>query len=170
MSDLTTVEIQEIMASLNRVNDATHKMIMGMANGMSKMEIVTLFNQTALDFFTTVINIMRTLGKDEEREIEGYMSLFQTALKYNVILPIDTCASIILRVAPEIYTENEKFFLQLHIPNAKVKSKTGGFNIIESDKFKRLWTEGSTENKEKVKEKLISLTTWCHAYFFKLII
>jgi len=175
MSDLSSTEIQEIVDSLKQINDETHKMVMGIANGMHKSEIITMFNQCALDFFNTVVTILKTMGQEEGREIEGYMMMFQSALKYNINLPIDACAGVILKFAPEVYTENEQFFLGLHIPNAKVKdfnkpNQNSGFGIIESDKFKKLWRVGSSADKDKVKEKLIALTTWCHAYFFKLII
>ena len=162
-------DVNKLIMALTRVNPETNEMIMNIANSTTKSEIISLFNQSALDFFSTVLEITKKLGKEKEFGIGVYMNLFESTLKINVNLPIDQFAASILEFAPDIYAENEDCFLNMQIPDAKVK--TGNeFNIIRSEKFKALWISGSPENKNIVKEKIISLTTFCHAYFFQLIV
>ena len=158
-----------IVDALQRVNNETTQLVMSISKEMSKTEIITLFNQSALDFFKTILEITKSIEQEKEYGINGYINLFETATKINVHLPIEQFAATILEFAPEIYAENENLFLDMHIPDAEFKAGNE-FNIIKSDKFKHLWKTGTPKNKELVKEKIIALTTWCHVYFFQTII
>ena len=171
--DISSSKITKIVNSLGKVNNETNQMIMNMASGTTKSEIISLFNQAALDFFNTVLTITKTLGNGVDNEIKGHMQLFQSALKYNINLPIDHFAGTILIFASEIYAEKEDFFLNMYIPDQEIdfaglNTNNGGLGVIESEKFKKLWKEGDNKHKELLKDKIITLTSLCHAYFFKL--
>jgi len=164
----STPDIALIANSLKRVNDKTTNIVLDMAKQISKDEVISLFNQAALDFFQTILKITQEMGQEREYGIKGYLKLFETAVGINRGLPIDQFTATILEYAPEIYAEEEDTFLDMDIPDAEIKSGNE-FNIIRSGKIKNLWKTGSPENKELVKEKIITVTTWCHVYFIQKI-
>lgn len=165
-----------IASSLERVDPDLNKSLYDMASTMSESEIIVLFNQTALDFFTFAINGTKRLNREREFGFAGYLSLYQSAIKANIGVPIDKFTILILEFAPDIYSVNEKFFLDMEIPDIKIDTSTdqskkntdNEFNMIQSKEFKKLWLVLSQSDKDQVKEKIQSLTTYAHAYFFKL--
>lgn len=165
----STPDILIIADSLKRVNDKTTNIILEMSQQMSNNEVISLFNQAALDFFQTLLRITQAMGKENEYGITKYLSLFRTAADMNKRLPIEKFTTTILEYAAEIYAEDETTFLDMEIPDTEVGSGNE-FNIIRSGKVKELWKAGSRENKELVKEKIIALTTWCHVYFIQKIV
>uniref|UniRef100_A0A6C0C9V3 Uncharacterized protein n=1 Tax=viral metagenome TaxID=1070528 RepID=A0A6C0C9V3_9ZZZZ len=164
----STPDIVLIANSLKRVNDKTTQIVMDIAKQVSRQEVVSLFNQAALDFFQTVLKITQSMGQEREYGIKGYLSLFETAIGINKSMPIDQFTMSILEHAAEIYAEDEDKFLNMDIPDTEIKSGNE-FNVIKSGKIKNLWKTGSPENKELVKEKVITLTTWCHVFFIQKI-
>lgn len=159
--------------SLKKVDSEINENIYAMASSMDEHTIILSFNQTALDFFNFAINGTKRLNREREFGFSGYLSLFQTAIKANIGVPIDKFTILILEYAPDIYSVNEKFFLNMDIPDIKIdvsdkKKNDNEFNMIQSEEFKKLWLVLSQEDKDAVKEKIILLTTYAHAYFFKL--
>lgn len=161
-----------IADSLAKVDPDVNRGIWDMAQNLSEQEIICFFNQTALDFFTFAINITKKMGKEREYGFSGYMMLFETTLKMNKSVPVDQFTILILEFAPDIYNANEKFFLDMYIPDGKIgKGNNNGneFNIIQSQEFKKLWLALDSADKENIKERIIVLTTYAHAYFYKLL-
>lgn len=165
-------EMQEIMQriaiALSQIDPSINQGILDMARGLSKQEIINLFNQSAMDFFATAIYVTTQMKREKEFGFAGYETIFSTTLKINAQLPIDKFTLIILEHAPDIYDANETHFLRMHIPNGEIKT-SNAFSIIKSDEFKKLWCVLQPSDKEKVKEHIISLTTYAHAFFYKLI-
>ena len=166
-SERTRMDI--IIDALSKIDSDINNGIWEMAQGLTNNEITNLFNQTALDFFNLAIDITRKRNIEREYGFSAYMNLFEAALKMNVTVPVDRFTMLILEFAPDIYGGNEKVFLDMHIPDSKIN--TGNeFNIIRSDAFKKLWLILNSTEKELVTEKVLSLTTYAHAYFYKLLL
>ena len=140
-----------------------------MANNLSDREIINLFNQSAMDFFNLAINITEKMKRAKEFGFVAYKSIFESTLKVNANLPVDKFTVIILEYAADIYDSNEKYFLEMHIPNKELNTGNA-FSIIESEEFKKLWLVLNSQDKEIVKEHIISLTSYAHAYFYNLIL
>ena len=159
-------KIAEALATVDsRINQAMYET----AQNMQHYEITNLFNQAALDFFNLAISITHKKKLNNEYNFSGYMKLFETALKINVDLPIDRFTMIILEFAPDIYNENEKIFLDMEIPDGKI-NVGNEFDIIRSKEFQKLWKILNQTEKEDVKEKIVSLTTYAHIFFYRLLI
>jgi hypothetical protein len=158
-----------IANSLSKIDQKINQGILDMARNLTDAEITNFFNQTALDFFNLAIDITRKKNMEREYGFSSYMALFETALKLNVNMPIDRFTMVILEFAPNIYNENEDFFLNMVIPDKKIN--TGNeFNIIQSEEFKALWKSLNATDKEMVGEKILSLTMYAHTYFCKLLL
>lgn len=161
--------MEKIAAALSTIDPNITSGILDLAKNLSEQEIINLFNQNAIDFFNMAIETSQNLGLEKEFGFGAYKTLFTSALKINAKLPIDKFTIIILEHAPDIYDENEKYFLEMSIPDGEVKV-SNAFSIIKSTEFKKLWMVLDQKYKEIVKEHIISLTTYAHAYFYKLII
>ena len=160
--------LNKVIEALGRVNKETQQMIVELSQSMSELAIVNAFNQVALDSFTQFTRITKEMGIEKVYQMGGYKILFENALKMNVKLPIDKFTLIILEFAPEIYSENEDRFLNMHIPDTTV-TDGNEFAFIRSEKFKSLWKQLDSSKKKAVKEKIILLTTYAHAFFYKTI-
>ena len=166
----STKKLNKVIVSLDRVNAETKAMIFQMANQMSEAEIIRSFNQQALDMFTLVNVLVKKMGVNESKfPVSGYKNLFDNAIKLNAKLPLETFTLMILEHAAEIYEENEDCFLNMKISdhNAQVQNE---FAIIKSDTFKQLWRVSNSGDKEKIKQSVIPLTTFAHAYFYKTVL
>jgi hypothetical protein len=164
-----TKQLKKVEEALDRVNKNTLDYVIQLATGMSNMDIVQSFNQEVYDFFAVLINITKRLKVDREYKIEAYNSFFETAVKTNVMLPIEGFSLRILEYAPEIYSENEECFLNMEIPDGKVQAGDE-FNIIRSAEFKLLWKKLNQEDKNVLKEKILLLTTYAHVHFYQSIL
>lgn len=163
------LQLENVVKSLDRVPTETKQMIFDMSQGMKEMEIIQSFNQQALDMFTAVINVTKKLGKDKEYNFLGYKNLFDNAVQMNKKLPVDKFTLIILEFAAEIYAEQEDCFLTMSIPDKEV-NVGNEFGMIRSETFKILWTTLNNTDKNILKEHIILLTTFAHAYLYKTII
>ena len=162
-------QIEKVIDALSKVEKNTNQMIVDMIDEMSLEEIIRLFNQETLDFFNTLVKITKQINKEREYGIAAYLALFENAIRINTKLPIDKFSMVILEFAPYIYAEKEDVFLNMDIPDTKL-GDGNEFNLIRSKNFKRLWKILDGENKEKVKEQIILMTTYSHAYFYKSIL
>lgn len=163
-----TKTLEKVVDSLDRVNSDTKKMVFDMAKGMTEQEIITQFNQTALDFFNTTISITKRMGNAREYGFEAYLIFFNQAIKADAKIPIDQFTLTVLEFAPEIYSENESTFLNMNIPDGKLTDSAyanNEFSLIRSEKFKRLWQSLKPQDKEEVKTSIILLTTYAHTFF-----
>jgi hypothetical protein len=158
-----------IANALARVDQEINDGIWSMAHGLREADIISLFNQNARDFFNYAIEGTKKMNQEREYGFSGYLSLFERAMSINVGLPIDQFTIIVLEFAPEIYDTKENFFLNMNIPDTTLESENE-FNIIRSEKFKKLWKMIQPDEKEGVKKLVISLTTYAHAYFYKLLL
>lgn len=159
----------DIINALDRVNPDTKQMIWNISRSISELEIIHAFNQITLDFCSIIIAITKKRGEDHKYKIAGYKVLFDNAIKMNVKMPIDQFTMVILRFAPEIYSENEDCFLNMSIPDKKLEVGND-FSFIRSEMFKSLWKVLDVADKSSVKEKLILLTTYAHAYLYKTVL
>ncbi|AVL93750.1 hypothetical protein mvi_390 [Megavirus vitis] len=163
-----TERLEKVVYSLQKVNPAINKDILSMAQAMSDVQIIKLFNQDATDLFAEMSRIIKLLQKENECKVDSYKFLFETAIKINAKLPIDKFTLIILEYAAEIYGGDENVFLDMPIPDAKI-NVGNEFGLIRSEMFKSLWRILDRENKDIIKDKITSLTTYAHAYLYKSI-
>lgn len=161
-------QLDIVVKSLERVDESISKDILQMSINMSEIAIIQTFNQVALDLFTFMKNVIDRLGKEHIYKIAGYRALFDNAIKFNSKLPIDKFTLIVLEFAPEIYSQDEDCFLKMSIPDKNVKVGNS-FGFIRSEEFKDLWKVLDKNNQESISEKVISLTTYAHAYLYKTI-
>lgn len=161
--------LNNVIASLDKVLPETKQMIFDMANSMSELEIIQSFNQQAFDLFTLISNIVKRMKIENEYKVEGYKTIFDSAVKINTKLPVDKFTLIILEFASEIYAENEDCFLNMSIPDAKV-NVGNEFSLIRSELFKKLWKILDKKDKLVVKDNVILLTTFAHVYLYKSLL
>jgi len=162
--------LNKILESLNRVNDDTKKLIFDIATSMSEIELIQIFNHQTSDFFNAVHGMIRKMGKEREYTVGAYKALFDSAVKINAKKPIDKYALVILEYAAEIYQEDADCFLNMTVPDTTVVSVGNEFNLIRSEMFKTLWKQLNINDRDVIKEKMILLTTYAHAYFYKIIL
>lgn len=161
--------LERVAVALEKVPAAITQEIIKMVNNMSDLEIIQSFNQQSLDLFTHLMEITGKLGKEGEFKVGGYKELFDNASKINVKLPIDKYTLVILEYAVEIYEEREDCFLNMTIPDKKV-NLGNEFNIIRSEMFKQLWLLMNGNDRKTIKQDIILLTSFAHAYFFKSVL
>lgn len=159
-------KLQNVIDALDKVPLETKQMIYDMSQNMTEKEIIQSFNQQTIDLLTLLIQITQKTKLDNKYKLSGYKVLFENAIKLNWKLPIDRFTLSILEFASDIYAENEDCFLNMTIPDAKIETGTE-FNLIRSEMFKNLWRELDNNDKEQLKEKIIILTTFAHAYLYK---
>lgn len=164
-----TERLNKVVKSLDKIPQETKQMIFNMACGMNELEIIQLFNQQSLDLFSLVTEMVKKLKKDNEFKVSGYRAIFDNAIKINNRLPIDKFTLIILEFAAEIYAEKEDLFLNMKIPDKNV-SAGNEFAIIRSEMFKSIWKLLENNDKNKIKETVILLTTYAHVYLYKTIL
>lgn len=171
----TDPKIKLIIEALQKVDPQINAMIVDSSKRMTINETVKLFNQTIIDFFNLVIDISIEMNKEKECGFGAYKKLFELGVKANVSLPIEKFLRVILLVASDIYSENEEEILGMKIPDLKIDTEHeianagSNFNLLQSDQFKKLWVQLNNFNKEKLKEKIVSLTTYSHIYFYQSI-
>lgn len=169
---MTTTEqerLENVVKSLDRVNQATKQAIFDLSCSMSEMEIVQRFNQQAHDLYTMMNKIIKKMEQVNEYKISGYKAIFDNAIKINAKLPIDKFTLLILEFAAEIYSEDEDCFLKMSIPDKKVSSGNE-FAIIRSEKFKELWKVMCKHDQKLMTDNVILLTTYAHAYLYKTLL
>lgn len=162
-------QLNRVISSLDRVKPDVKQMIYDMSNSMSEVDIIQLFNQESLDMFALCIYISQKMGKENEIKIGGYKNLFDHAVSFNKKLPLDQFTLSILEFAADIYDENEKAFLGKEYKDVELKVGNE-YSFIRSDVFKKLWMILSEKDKSDIKEKLISVTTYAHAYLYKVLL
>nr|AEX62884.1 hypothetical protein mv_R679 [Moumouvirus Monve] len=162
------IRLNNVIKSLERVNEETNKTVISIAGGMNEIQIIVSFNQVAKDLFNIMSRIVKETGR-EECKTDGYKFLFEQAIKINAKLPIDKFTLLILEYAAEIYRQDEDVFLNMTIPDAKV-SVGNEFGIIRSEMFKKLWLTLDKRNKKILTDNVILLTTYAHAYLYKTIL
>lgn len=157
-----------VVDSLDQVAQDIKQEIYDMSLKLDKFEIIRLFNQQAFDLFTIMATITSKLNKEKDYKVGGYRILFENALKINLEAPIDKFTLLILEHAAEIYDENEESFLKMTIPDANIKVGNE-FSIIRCEKFKELWKLMDNNDKEILKNNVINLTMYAHAFLYKKI-
>lgn len=161
--------LQKVVNNLQKIPIETRQMVFNMSCGMSEQEIIQSFNQQSYDLFNVVALVVKKLGKENEFKVSGYRAIFDNAIKINNRLPIDKFTLMILEYAAEIYAEEENIILNMKIPDKDV-SAGNEFGIIRSEMFKSIWRLLSEDDKTKIKEILIPLTTYAHAYLYKTVL
>jgi len=168
MTNKRQLQMEKIMSALENVSDDINQMTWHLAKEISNSDIIQTFNQETCDLFEILINFINAMGISRECNILGHKIIFENALKINIGLPIEQFTFIVLQFAPEIYDEKEKFFLEMNIPNQKVQNGNE-FSLINSAAFKKLWLLLNEDSKQELKDKIILMTTYAHAYFYKVI-
>lgn len=166
MSDQS--RLSKAVASLERVNLETKKVIFGMAQGLRDIDVIQSFNQFSLDLFTMIIEITHKLG-EKEGEVRAYKVLYDNAIKINIKLPIEKFTLFILEYAPEIYAEDEDCFLKMPIPDKKI-TVDNEFGLIRSEMFKKLWVKLDKTDKNRIKDKVVLVTMYAHAYLYQNVL
>lgn len=169
MSKSESNKMEKVMIALDEVPMETKKMIFDLAQNMSEPEIISCFNQSGLDLFNKLNKVAIKLKKENEYKISGYTKLFEAAIKMDATLPANKFTLTILEFAPHIYNSDEESFLKMTIPDTKI-SVGNEFELIRSEAFKNLWLSLSNTDKENIKDGIISLTMYAHAYLYKSLL
>lgn len=169
--DKTQEKIQRVVKSLESVNEETKKYVMDLSECLLKEEIVTMFNQYALDFFNDLTQISYEVDSSKAKIFTSYSLLYETSLNLKKNLPLEKFTLTILEHADKIYMQEEEHFLEMDIPNKEINigNNKNEFGIIQSDEFKKLWKKLGEDNKSIIKDKVILLTTYAHAYLYKIL-
>jgi hypothetical protein len=176
-------QLQDIVTSLDNVSLEIKQTIYDMSQKMTEDEIICSFNQQALDLFTVMAAIIKELGRENEIKVASYKILYDNAIKINYRLPVDKFTYFLLAFAADIYSENEERFLGITVSDSIIQTnllkaaKAVGhteasdneFGFIRSEMFKSLWKLLDPDSKELIKSKIILLTSYAHAYLYKII-
>lgn len=161
--------LSNVIKSLEKVPANINKIVFDIHNSMSELEVIQSFNQQTLDLFSLVTFITNKMNRSKEYNFSAYKQLFDTAIKINVKFPIDQFALSILVFSADIYSENEEIFLNMDLPDKKLNIGNE-FSMIRSEEFKTLWKKLGETDKKSIKDQIILLTIYAHAYFYKAII
>jgi len=164
-----SAQLQNVIADLEKINEDTRNLFVSLAKGLSEVEIIHSFNQHSLDLFNLGIDIAKKYGKETTMKFNGYKLLLENATKLNIKLPIENFTLVVLSHASQIYSENEDYFINKSY-NMKKIEVGNEFTFIQSDEFKYLWSILDQKDKRDFKDKLIMVTTYAYAYFFKTIL
>lgn len=183
-------EEQRCLAQINKIGDALSKVppeyaeaAVSLANSLEKVELGVSFNQTAMDLFDLAVKISTKRKIEEKLKMSGHRSIFEAAAaKIGKTIPISKFSFAILEFAPEIYNENDDFFLNMKVPDTidvdkevgatdagTTKSNSNDLNIINTQEFKELWKKLNNKEKRAIRENVIKLTLYSHAYFISYI-
>lgn len=166
MAPVTTDVLTKIANVLKTINPETRSMVYDYSTKYSEDFIIREFNQATKDLFNLMRSIAIKIKKLPESGIDNHIFLFETALKLNVKTPIDNFTLIILEFAPQIYQEDEQFFIDLSIPDKEVNLKNE-FGIIRSQIFKDLWVILEKKDKQILSQKIQLVTMNAHAFLYK---
>lgn len=157
-----------VIKALQSVSEEKQIMARRIAQGYSAAEIVTKFNQAGKDFFALLQRIIRETGSKKDYNVAGYEKLFHHAIGIRQDWPIDKFTLMILQFAPQVYEEDEQFFLSVEIPDQNVRINNE-FGIIKTEAFKELWLTTTDSNRDDLKDQCLLLVSFAHAYFLKMI-
>ena len=148
--------------NMTGMNDGTVKIIKSINDSMTKLEIAQIFNQNAIDLIDIVGDVTKRLGLENEYKILSYKSLLLNVQKINIMFPINNFYKSVSPFTSKIYEGDVEYFLLMDIPDVKTNNI-----MIQSESFKKLWkNENMTkEEREKIIDSIILLTSYSHAYF-----
>lgn len=161
--------IKDIIDALDRVDEETTDLVISLANRKSDIDIMSEFNQLSVQVLEDLERIGKKYGCEGVCNMKHHRETLEHALKINARLPIDKFSVLILLHAAEVYNEEEKYFMELPMPD--VDAKAGNkFTVIKCEPFKDVWKLLDKRDKRMVVDKTILLTTWAHAYFIKNVL
>lgn len=160
--------LKKIIQSLEKVDSNITNTILGMAEKTSMAQVINDFNYNSLEVLDFLDYIGKKYNHTDTCDMTKHRLLFENAIQINKRLPVDKFSLIVLEHAQDIYDENEEYFMELPMPDVNAKAGKD-FSMIKCEAFKKVWTSLDEEDKDLVKEKVISLTTSAHIYFIKNI-
>jgi hypothetical protein len=156
--------LAEVADALQRVPQETCQALYEHSRTMTSVDIIRTFNQKSRDLFALLIEIAR--ANKINHSINSYQMMFENAITVNSKLPIDKFTLVILKYAPEIYSEEEEHFLRMTVPDAQV-SVGNAYGIIRSEAFRNIWLSADDDYQSRIKECVILLTTYAQIYLYK---
>lgn len=156
--------LEEVAAALQRVPQETCQALYDHSRQMTTTDIIRTFNQKSRDLFALLIEI--ALKNKIPQTIKSYQMMFENAISVNSKLPIEKFTLVILKYAPEIYTEEEDHFLKMTVPDAQV-SVGNAYGIIRSESFRNIWLSADADYQARIKECVVLLTTYAQMYLYK---
>lgn len=160
--------MSNVIKALQTVAADKQLMARRIAQGFSAAEIVSKFNQAGKDFFVLLKHIINEVGENKDYNLNGYEKLFHHAISIRQDWPIDKFTLMILQFAPQVYEEDEQFFLSVEIPDQNVRINNE-FGIIKTEAFKELWLKTNDNRRDELKDNCLLLVSFAHAYFLKMI-
>jgi len=144
-------------------------------NKLSKSELLKQFKEIMDSLFTLIIgSIKKICPKDKVveyvNEIEEYNTQYNIAMSASIEFVLREFSLSILEYAPQIYSKDEKFFLQDKTETTDIKGTNVNLNMM-----KHLWQNlNNTDNlhikiKATIIDKTIKLTAIGEIYFTKYI-
>lgn len=174
--DLTEAEKQalekerlgRVFEAMRRLDTEIRERILEMTRRLETNAIIRLFNQNASDLFSLIKSLTKDNTNPEIYNLSAYQNLFATAIKLKASFPIDKFSVLVLEYVNEIYARDEKLFLDMEVPVTKVAIGSNEFGFIKTQMFKDLWTSLDAKNKDLVYNKITSMTTFAHSYFYRM--
>ena len=166
--DQRRAQLIAVSNSLSRVPEGTRNMVNAFATNMSESEVISKFNENAMDLFDVLLELERRMNLSYD--IKGLQFMFDKAVKMNRSLPVDKFTLTILEFAAEIYSGDEEAIINMPLPDAKVSvDKSSGFSLIRSQEFKNIWVTLGANDKSRLSDIIAKLTTYANVYFVQMI-
>lgn len=163
-----SIILNNVLSALKRVDAKNVAMINQLAKTKSFDEIISQFNQNALDAFNALHRITVHMGCESTCKISAYLNLFKDAISMDSKMPLDRFTLTILEYAPEIYAQNDEVFLNMAVPDVKI-GVANEFNVFRSQMFKDLWRNMSAPNRHIIRQRILLLTTYAHTFLCKTL-
>lgn len=151
--------INNIIASLQKVDEAIINNVINIKNKTKKEDLVNSYNDKAYNFF----DLVYTYTKNKSFKL--YKSQLEQAIQLNRTNAIKHIGLYTLLYADKIYTKNSEYFLKLDIPD----HKNSDYNILQTSEFKLMWLNCTEQQKNKIMSCMVDLIVLSHAYFLHLI-
>lgn len=158
--------LREVAVALSQVEPDILQMMYDSSREMKKVDVIVNFNQKSRDLFALLNEVSRKTGRDHG--LAGYVAMFESALRINRNLPLEKFTLVILKYAPDIYSEREDRFLSMAVPDAEV-SVGNAYGVIRSEAFRDIWLSSSKEHQKRIKSCVIDMTSNAHIYFYQTI-
>lgn len=159
-----TQALNDVKTAILSLEPGINQMIGKMIEKMPDSVIIQRFNQAAQDFFALLTRFITKTGNPDAYNLRGYVNLFNHAIENRPDWPIDKFTLMILKFAPQVYNEDDDFFVNIEVPETQVKV-TNEFGIIRTEMFKQLWLKAPESDRKLVRASCKLLTTYAHAYF-----
>jgi hypothetical protein len=158
--------LSEIKTCLESVSADIRSSACALATSTTRKEIITNFNQSAIDFFNLLHQTSKDIGKEKICDVPQYLYIFEKAKNKNPDLPAEKFTLTLLKFSHHIFNREEEKVLGMSIKNQQVGDDDNGFAVINSEMFKTLWKSLVPYQKDAILDKLYLVTFYALCFFY----